>query len=1169
MRLGKRLQAIGRVLTTPGALLTLAALLAALFVWLIGPLLAFGEIRPLGPASVRLAIMLVIALAWGVIGYLIRVKRSSEDQALLAALRRQQDEERQAEDQGEAAMEAELSAFRDAARGAMRLVRKGSPVNPFARDRYSMPWYLVMGSDGAGKSAIVRNSGLSLPYQAEATPDTAAGFHVAEQAVIVELSGRFLDPSERPSTPLWLRLLDHLRRLRPQQPVNGILVAVSAGELSVMTAEAVLDFASTLRRRLDEATARLRARPPVYLVVSKLDLLAGFEEFFDALSAEERTAVLGLPLAPSAGGSTTAAERFDRGFADIVERLSQHLLLRLQEEPDDDRRRKAYEFPAQFAAMRTALEPLVAYLTAVHRFEAAPQLRGLFFTSATQNGLAVDMLARHLAAGFAQRPQNLALRHDGGPVHGRPYFLGRLVHDVILPEAGAGGLSRPAEMVARAQGIAANVILTIATFGLIALWWLGFSEGRAYTARLEQGLGSARETIAAAAPAGRAPSDFKPVLAALDDLRGLAEERPGRATLGLYGTSAVEAAARDAYDRSLSTMLLPFAWRYLRDGLDDPQTPAPLRFHQLKLYLMLAGERPLEPSAAALLGPDFTAKWLPYDRTPQADADVSAHLAALAGAGFPAPTADAALVDRARGRLSTYTLARLAYDTLSTLAEIQKLPVWRPVDHMSMAGPQALARVSGQSFWNGIPGLYTRSGFFGSALPASGTVSERLAKDLWVMGVADTIANRQREAQRIRDGLLDLYRVDYIRQWDSLLSDLTMIDGANAGDVARAMALITGKPSPVTELTAAIGAETRMEPDKGPLDGLPGAATAQVERVANTVLSPQRVIDVAAAVTEHFKPYNDAVSAAEGQQSQVDAMLAALEPLYRQINHVATGGDILELAAQPQTLLNQLGEQVSALPDPLQPLFRRILSQAAAVTGGSSRERLAQIWNTTVKPACDATTSGRYPFDPASASDASLSDFSSLLGPNGQIAAFRNDYLKPFIDTSARPWRWRTGQQAGLGLGDDVLGAFEQADDITIAYFAGADAPSVDFVVEPLRLDPKARALQFDIGGPVLVYAHGPVTPTPFHWPPERPDAEASLSMTPEMDGQRNILRRQGPWALFRLFDAARILEVNPTDVVPFGFMVGTRQAVLQVTAPATRNPFVKDLLAEFKCPVL
>ncbi|MGO4841724.1 hypothetical protein AB4144_56630, partial [Rhizobiaceae sp. 2RAB30] len=121
------------------------------------------------------------------------------------------DEERQAADQGEATLEAELSAFRNAARGAMRLVRKGSSLNPFARDRYSVPWYLVIGSEGVGKTAIVRNSGLVLPYQAEATPDAAAGFHVADQAVMVELSGRFIDPSEHSSSPLWLRLLDHLR----------------------------------------------------------------------------------------------------------------------------------------------------------------------------------------------------------------------------------------------------------------------------------------------------------------------------------------------------------------------------------------------------------------------------------------------------------------------------------------------------------------------------------------------------------------------------------------------------------------------------------------------------------------------------------------------------------------------------------------------------------------------------------------------------------------------------------------------------------------------------------------------------------------------------------------------------------------------------------------------
>ena len=485
---------------------------------------------------------------------------------------------------------------------------------------------------------------------------------------------------------------------------------------------------------------------------------------------------------------------------------------------------------------------------------------------------------------------------------------------------------------------------------------------------------------------------------------------------------------------------------------------------------------------------------------------------------------------------------------------------------MGLSGPQALARISGASFWDGIRGIYTKAGFNDVMFALSGTVADGLVNDLWVMGLSETIAGE--EARRIRDGLLDLYRVDYISQWDSLLSDLTMIDGVRAADIARAIGIIIGKPSPVKELVTAIAAETSLEPDGDPLPAVPGA-TAQLQQLSETVLSPRRVVDVAKAVTDHFRALKEAVTAEEGAQSQVDALLVAMEPLYRQINHVATGGDILELGAEPQALLNALSEQVSALPASLQPLFRRILSQAAAVTSGNSRERLAEIWTSTVLPVCQATTEGRYPFEAKSREDASLQDFASLFGPTGAIASFRNDYLKPFIDTTTKPWHWRTGQQVGLGYDDAVLADFELASDITTAYFGEADQPLVAFTVEPVRLDARARAFQFDAGGPTLVYTHGPSMAAAMRWPPETPGAEASLSMTPEIDGERSILRREGDWALFRLFDAGRILAREPTDVVPFGFTIGSRKVVLQVTAPATKNPFASDILSGFRCPIL
>src|SRR6185295_6415783 len=105
---------------------------------------------------------------------------------------------------------------------------------------------------------------------------------------------------------------------------------------------------------------------------------------------------------------------------------------------------------------------------------------------------------------------------------------------------------------------------------------------------------------------------------------------------------------------------------------------------------------------------------------------------------------------------------------------------------------------------------------------------------------------------------------------------------------------------------------------------------------------------------------------------------------------------------------------------------------------------------------------------------------------------------------------------------DDVLAMLEQADKIRGAFFAEGDKAAGDklathFILQPVKLDATASAFQFDIGGTVLAFANGPTADLPAQWPPAVAGAPASLSITPEIEGKRNALTAEGPWALFRL----------------------------------------------------
>jgi type VI secretion system protein ImpL len=1162
----------------PFGIVTIVASLLALFFFFVGPLLAVGEMRPLAPAAVRLAILLVLAMVWGVAGLLMRGRENPEGNAEDAE-RRTRDERKATSRRDQAAANGQFALFAENARRARRALGEQRWLGPLTRQRRSLPRYLVIGAKESGKTTLLRNAGLSIADEgARPAEGPPADLMLSEHGVFIELASPYLQQSEEAQKAVWRRMLSYIRRWRPTQPLSGILLTLDAGALAGALPDKAEALGTLLRKRLDEIAERLRARPPVYLVLTKLDLLVGFEEFFDSLNMDERDARLGFQIwSPNEeAGAGTPAERFSAGFDDMLDRLAGQQLRRLQEETDDRLRLRVFEFPTQLALLKSRLTPLVEQIAAPSRFGAAPLLRGVFFASALQTGLSRDALQGAMAPLFAFKPDAVAFNDRRAALHSRPFFL-RGLQQTVLAEAAMAGYSRSAAATRRLQAISLNLLLAVAIVGCAVLWWLSFSDGRAYTARLSDDIGTARAALVgiADAKAGDAP-DFRKAATALDSLAALEKEKPGWVTLGLYSSAPPTASARKIYDLGLRNLLLPYVLAYARSALDAPALDVASRFRLLKYYLMLGGVRPLDPAVAAGVGPGFAEAMAPDDS--DEDMRLRAHLVALSSVDLSKQPIDRTLVDRARGRIGEAGLAQLGYDMLRNRPDVQSLPPWRPVDHMGTEGPQALARVSGASLWNGIPGLYTLDGYRSWMMPHSQDVSTRIADDLWVMGEEGSKLDIRQQAGRIREGMLELYAVGYNREWDGLLADLTIAPTADADQAAKLVSILTGIPSPVDELLKAVAEQTNLA--GGPLGAARAMAASELaSRVPLYPAVPRKVANVESRVTEHFAQLALAVGAGSkpaGKDTpvapaQVDVVLDALKPLYNDLNLVATGGDILKLGSKPQDTLDKVDDMARKLPDQLRPLFQRIVFRMAAVTGAGARARLTDIWSSTVLPACRAVVSGHYPFDPHSQLDAAPTDFAAVFGSKGAIAAFREGYLKSFIDTSASPWKWQGGGTIGLGLDDSLLASFERAAAISTTYFDAGGNAGVTFTVTPMGLDGAANAAQFEHDGQTDAYDHGPATPSSVTWPAPPKDSEVALSVTPEIAGQKNIVLWQGPWALFHLLDAGRDADSGKKEPgeATLRFAIGSRWVKLKFAAPSTRTIIKGDLLRGFQCPQL
>ncbi len=352
---------------------------------------------------------------------------------------------------------------------ALRYLRR---VTPGYRWRYAIPWYLVLGEKGAGKTSLLAELEALRPMgamQAEPPlPGRALSWHFFDGGVVLDVAGQLvLDPERQHGDEhAWRQLLLLLTEHRPIRPIDGVVVAIPCGDFigpDRLDVDALLAKADQLHRHLLDLQQRLGLKLPVYVVVTKCDWIPGFQSFWSEAPVNRRDEIFGWSSGRDLDAEVTT-ETFDHAFAGLTETLYRlHLDLAGKEAELADPE-GALLFPTEFERLH---EPLRLYCTSLFRqsvYHDAFFFRGLYFVG--DGGPPPRRAGGLVASAGHDRIPSAGGQPRRWPLFARDLFAKKILREPNLAAvARSGQLPRSRPVRIAAAGLAAFVLI-----GGVGLW---------------------------------------------------------------------------------------------------------------------------------------------------------------------------------------------------------------------------------------------------------------------------------------------------------------------------------------------------------------------------------------------------------------------------------------------------------------------------------------------------------------------------------------------------------------------------------------------------------------------------------------------------------------------------------------------------------------------------
>ena len=1156
-------------------------------IWFAGPMIAIAEYKPLESVLNRVLLILLVGLIFLGIYLFKRYQTKKMNEHVIQELKASDiNEAAETNGQTTSGLQERFNDIDTILQRQQNKEKQNFVQRIFGAKGdyiYDKPWFIVVGAPGVGKTSAILNSGLNFPIGTTDHVSKLAGtrdcdWFLTDEALLLDTAGRFVEQNnDANNSNDWNELLGLLKRCRPKQPINGLVLMLSADDILNNNDEKIQSQIQQIRLRLQEMQTSFNTTFPLYIMVNKVDLISGFNQYFNYLDESERKQTFGVSLDPLTATTAEKINTLTYEIDAIAAKLKNNIFTSVSfNNQQNDATDLAIGFPNEFENFAGTFKKYLKKLLNLSRYDSEINLSGVYFTSAVQatdENFILDEANREILENkYTQNTTSTLVPSS------KSYFINSIFKELLLNTANIAGIDTSWITKRRKTYWTVVILLGLISLALLALLFKSFSYNSKYQEAVSTQLGQLENEQKLVDI-----NNVSSLLSFTNKVHNLPtwninKELISRSffkNMGLSQHKDIEKAALSKHQSLIDESLFPVVSNEISKDLKNNIASQDYNkiYNSLKAYLMLYQPEHYDKK--------YIHQWAVNNVILKAEHDqnvIKSFEKLLEQKKLtPQQKYDPAMVQQARDLLVYTDIASVIMLDLNMYlktVDVQSLP---SVSFVSMGGPSTnnvFRRVSNRTLNDPVNVLYTKYGYQNLFVPF---VNKRLnsiyKEEKWVIG-DDT---QFKSADDVISDIYRLYSVQYVGAWKSYLHDVRMVQPQNLQQAIVMSKQLSEKNSSLAGIIRGISANTNLltpqepvipnadpnsasEPAQAPAQ-VAAAATSTAQKAAPLFITEVKVQGYLENIANNFSQFQSLTQTNAESSSQLDEIIKSINDLY--VYLVA-----LELSIQsedqlmPDTrpLVNYKA-QVNRLPDPFRPMldvFVGKITESSQAYKDGQLSAVVKQQDHLVQNTCKGLLANKYPFNRNAKQEISIQELGQLFGKDGIYLSTLSSNVMVSANNQV-PFRVLLEQ----GI-IDRSSTYSAVESVNTQYFGGGQQPKVDIALRIKTMDKNIDNLSIHYDGKKTNYYHGPVNDILVSWPSK--DGVFTLEAT-SANASPSKIEAKGDWALYRMLDQAKkVVPLPDGKSVLAIYDFGNKTVQIEFISLSGQNPFNLAGLKDFKC---